>query len=96
MDARIDKIRERINKLTEQQHKIEEKYITTVARLVKNMASKGIDIKILTGMILDAERVISDSSDKKEVWKKSGERFLFRSKSGKTSTGQSQDNTTQE
>jgi hypothetical protein len=92
MDARIEKIRERIGKLTEQQHKIEEKYITTVAKLVKNMTNKGIDIKILTGIILSAEQIMNENLDKKEAWQKAGEKFLFRSKNGKPATPQPQDN----
>lgn len=96
MDARIDKIKARIEQLTEQQHKIEEKYITTVAKLVKNMANKDVDIKILAGMILGAEQVINENMDKKEAWQKAGDKFLFRPKNNKPATDQSQDNATQE
>jgi hypothetical protein len=88
MDEKIDKIKAKIEKLTEQQHKIEEKYVMTVARLVKNMTNKGIDIKILAGMILDAGEIIKGLPDKKEAWQKAGEKFLFKSKNKKPAEDQ--------
>lgn len=95
MDARVDKIKARIEQLTGQQHKIEEKYIMTVANLVKNMTTKGVDIKILAGIILSAEQVINDNLGKKEAWQKAGEKFLFKSKNKKPAMDQPQDSATQ-
>ena len=96
MDAKIDKIKARIEQLTEQQHKIEEKYITAVARLVKSMTNKGIDIRTLAGIILNAEKIINDAPDKKEAWQNAGERFLFKPRNHKPAPDKPQGSATQE
>lgn len=80
MDSTLDKLKIRINKLTEQQHQIEDKYICTVSMLIKDLVHKGIDLPILTGMLLNADEIIQTNSSKKEVWQVAGEKFLFRSK----------------
>jgi len=80
MDASLERLKSKIEKLTAQQHQIEEKYITTVAHLVKDLTQKGFDLPVLTGMILNANDIITKSPANKEVWKIAGQKFLLRAK----------------
>ena len=80
MDSTLEKLKAKINKLTEQQHQIEDKYINTVSMLVKNLTEKGMDLSILTGMLLNANDIIQDASTKRETWQEAGEKFLRKSK----------------
>ncbi len=40
MNSNLDKLKIRINKLSEQQHKIEDKYISVISTLVKTLPGK--------------------------------------------------------
>lgn len=80
MGSTLEKLKAKINKLTEQQHQIEDKYISTVLILVKDLTQKGIDLPILTGMLLNSDEIIQAYSSKKEVWQKTGQKFLLKSK----------------
>jgi hypothetical protein len=73
MDASLDKLKIRIEKLKAQQHQMEEKYIGAVAHLVKDLTQKGQDLPILTGMILNANDIISNSPTNREAWQVAGE-----------------------
>ena len=76
MNSNLDKLKIRINKLSEQQHKIEDKYISVISTLVKDLTGKGIDLSILAGMLLNANSIIQDSSFKTEAWQEVGKKFL--------------------
>lgn len=80
MNSNLDKLKIRIKKLTEQQHQIEDKYISVISTLVKDLTGKGIELPILAGMLLNANTIIQDSSFKKEAWQEVGEKFLRRAK----------------
>ena len=80
MNSNLEKLKIRINKITEQQHQIEDKYISVISTLVKDLTGKGIDLSILAGMLLNANTIIQDSSFKTEAWQEAGEKFLFKSK----------------
>ncbi len=80
MDPSLERLKSKIEKLTAQQHQIEEKYIATVAQLLKDLTHKGFDLPVLTGMILNAEDIITKSPSKKEVWQIAGQKFLLRAK----------------
>ena len=80
MNSNLEKLKIRLNKLTEQQHQIEDKYISVISTLVKDLTRKGIDLSILAGMLLNANTIIQDSSFKTEAWQEVGKKFLFRSK----------------
>jgi hypothetical protein len=80
MDPSLEKLKNRIEKLTAQQHQIEEKYINAVGHLVKDLTRKGVDLPILTGIILNAGNIITESPAKTEVWQSAGQKFLLRAK----------------
>jgi hypothetical protein len=81
MDASLERLKTKIEKLTAQQRQIEERYTDAVAHLVKELTQqKGVDLPILTGMILNANDIITEFSSKKEGWQIAGEKFLLRSK----------------
>ena len=80
MNSNLDKLKIRINKLTEQHHQIEDKYINVISTLVKDLTGKGIELNILAGMLLNVHTILQDLSFKTEAWQEVGEKFLFRSK----------------
>ncbi len=81
MDASLERLKTKIEKLTAQQRQIEERYTDAVAHLVKELTQqKGVDLPILTGMILNANDIIAEFSTKREGWRIAGEKFLLRSK----------------
>jgi len=80
MDASLDKLKAKIEKLKAQQQQMEDKYIGAVAHLVKDLTNKGLDLPILTGMILNANDIIAKSTTNKEAWQVAGQRFLLRAK----------------
>ena len=80
MDPILEKLKAKINKLIQQQHQIEDKYIGVVSNLVKDLTQKGIDLPVLTGMLLNVDNIIQDSSSKVEAWQVAGQKFLLKSK----------------
>lgn len=80
MDSKLDKLKQKIEQLTEQQHKIEQKYIDSVAKIVSDTVKKDVDIATLAGMILNAESIIKESPAKQEAWHVAGKKFLNNSK----------------
>lgn len=80
MDASLNRLKARIEKLTKQQHQMEEKYIHAVTHLVRDRTQKGHDLPILTGIILNADQIIKESSNQKEFWQTAGQKFLVRAK----------------
>lgn len=80
MDASLDKLKAKIERLTAQQHQIEERYIGSIAKLVADTTQKGFDMRMLTGIILNANDIIAESPAKKEVWQLAGQKFLLRAK----------------
>ncbi len=88
MDAALEKLKARIEKLRAQQQEMEEKYVNAVACLVRDLtttgatigATKGLDLSTLTGMILNASDIIVRLPGNKEVWQAAGEKFLFKAK----------------
>ena len=87
MDASLEKLKARIEQLTAQQHQMEEKYILAVAHLVKGLTDKGADLPTLTGMILNAEAILTESPDKKEGWQVAGRKFLLQAKNRRPAVG---------
>lgn len=84
IDASLERLKAKIEKLTAQQHQMEEKYINTVAYLVKDLTQKGFVLPVLTGMILNADDIITKSPANKEVWQIAGQKFLLRAKNQHT------------
>ena len=80
MDASLEKLKSKIERLTAQQHKIEERYIGSIAKLVADTTQKGFDMRVLTGIILNANDIITESPAKMEAWQVAGQKFLLRSK----------------
>jgi hypothetical protein len=80
MDASLDKLKNRIEKLTAQQHQIEERYIGSIAKLVADTTQNGLDMRVLTGIILNANDIIAELPTKMEAWQVAGQKFLLRSK----------------
>ena len=80
MDASLEKLKNRIEKLTAQQHQIEERYIGSIAKLVADTTQKGFDMRVLTGIILNANNIITELPAKTEAWQIAGQKFLLRSK----------------
>lgn len=80
MDASLEKLSRKIEKLTQQKHQMEEKYINAVAYLVRGCTQKGQDLSLLTGMILNADQIIKESQSQKEAWRVVGQKFLLRAK----------------
>lgn len=80
MDASLEKLKAKIEKLKAQQEQMEEKYISSVAHLVKDLTNKGFDLPILTGMILNANDIITKHPANKEVWQSIGQKFLLKAK----------------
>jgi len=80
MDAALEKLKSRIEKLTAQQRQIEESYINAVAQLLKDMTQNGMDLPLLAGMVLNAEGILTENPAKTEAWQTAGQKFLFQSK----------------
>ena len=80
MDASLEKLKNRIESLTAQQRQIEERYIGSIARLVADTTRKGFDMRVLTGIILNANDIVAESPAKREAWRVAGQKFLFRAK----------------
>lgn len=80
MDTALEKLKAKIVKLKTQQEQMEEKYITSVAHLVKDVTQKGFDLSLLTGMILNAHQITKESPNHKEAWQVAGQKFLVRAK----------------
>ena len=80
MDASLEKLKNRIESLTAQQRQIEERYIGSIAKLVAETTRKGFDMRVLTGIILDACDIVAESPAKREAWRVAGQKFLFRAK----------------
>jgi hypothetical protein len=84
MDASLEKLKNRIEKLTAQQNRIEERYIGSIAKLVADTTQKGFDMRVLTGIILSANDIIIELPAKMEAWQVAGQKFLLRSKNNST------------
>jgi hypothetical protein len=80
MDASLEKLKNRIERLTAQQHQIEQRYIGSIAKLVADTTQKGFDMRVLTGIILNASNIITELPTKTEAWQIAGQKFLLRSK----------------
>lgn len=80
MDASLEKLKSKIERLTAQQHQIEERYIGSIAKLVADITQKGFDMRVLTGIILNANDIITELPIKTEAWQIAGQKFLLRSK----------------
>jgi len=80
MDASLEKLKNRIERLTAQQHQIEERYIGLIAKLIADTTQKGFDMRLLTGIILNANDIITELPTKTEAWQVAGQKFLLRSK----------------
>ena len=80
MDASLDKLKAKIEKLTTQQHQMEERYIGSIAKLVADTTQKGFDMRVLAGIILNANDIVAGSPSKTEAWQVAGQKFLLRSK----------------
>jgi hypothetical protein len=80
MDASLERLSRKIEKLTQQKHQMEEKYINAVAHLVRDRTQKGQDLSLLTGIILNADQIIKESQNQKEAWRVAGQKFLLRAK----------------
>ena len=80
MDASLEKLKNRIERLTAQQHQIEARYIGSIAKLVADTTQKGFDMRVLTGIILNANNIVTESPAKTEAWQVAGQKFLLRSK----------------
>lgn len=76
MDNKADQIKKRIQKLNQQLQKLEEKSERAIAKLVKDTSKKNIDIRILAGMILNAEALVKSNPKELEAWQQAGEKFL--------------------
>jgi hypothetical protein len=76
----LERLKTKIEKLTVQQHQIEETYIGVVAQLVKDLTQKGYDLPVLTGILLNANDIMSASPTKMEAWQVAGQKFLLKSK----------------
>ena len=76
MDNKADQIKQRIQKLNQQLQKLEEKNERAIARLVKDTSKKNIDIRILAGMILNAEALVKSNPKELEAWQQAGEKFF--------------------
>ena len=53
MDASLERLKARIEKLNAQKQEMEEKYIQAVAHLVQSLTQKEVNLSILTGMVLN-------------------------------------------
>ena len=80
MDNKAEKLKEKIQKLNQQLQKIEERHERSIAKLVKDTSKKNIDIRVLAGIILNAETIINANPKELEAWQQAGEKFLFGSK----------------
>ena len=80
MDAKAEKLKEKIQKLNQQLQKIEERHERSIAKLVKDTSKKNIDVRVLAGIILNAETIIKANPKELETWQQAGEKFLFGSK----------------
>ena len=80
MDASLERLSRKIEKLIQQKQQMEEKYINAVAHLVRDRTQKGHDLSLLTGMILNADQIIKEFQNQKEAWRVVGQKFLLRSK----------------
>lgn len=80
MDASLEKLKAKIAMLIAHQEQMEEKYITSVAHLVKDVTKKGFDLPLLTGMILNVNEVITKLPANMEVWQAAGQKFLLKAK----------------
>jgi hypothetical protein len=80
MDNKAEKLKEKIQKLNRQLKNIEEKHERSIAKLVKDTSKKDVDIKVLAGMIINAEKIINQNPGEAEMWQQAGEKFLFGSK----------------
>lgn len=83
MDVSLERLKARIEKLKAQQQEREEKYINAVAHLLKDLTQKGLDLSMLTGLILNADDIITQSPANKEAWQLAGQKFLRQSKNKK-------------
>jgi tetrahydromethanopterin S-methyltransferase subunit G len=81
MDLKALAIKEKIDKLSQKLQNIEEKHERTVSKLIKDVSKKGVDIRILTGMIINSESVLKSFEKELGAWRDAGDKFLFKSKS---------------
>lgn len=80
MDKKAQKLKDQIQKLTIKLQKIEDKHEQSIAKLIKETSRKGIDIRVLAGMIQNAHEIVDELKHKVEAWEELGEKFLFRKK----------------
>jgi len=92
MDASLEKLKAKIEKLKAQQQQIEAQYIDAVAHLVEDLTHKGLDLPILTGIILNARDIVTKLPANKEAWQTDGQKFLVRAKHQNTSRKKSHAN----
>jgi hypothetical protein len=83
MDKKAEQIRVKIKKLTDQLQKHEERHEKSITKLVKDISKKGIDIRTLAGMVINADNIIMANSKDVGVWQSAGEKFLFKPKDKK-------------
>lgn len=80
MNSKAELLKAKIEKLSQRLQKIEEKHEKDIAKLIKGISKKGTDVRLLAGMILNADTVLTSFEKNKEEWQRAGEKFLFRSK----------------
>ena len=93
MDNKAQKLKEQIQKLTIKLKNIEDKHEKSIAKLIKDTSRKGIDVRVLAGMIQNVNEIMDELQHKVEAWKESGEKFLFRKKNKSDSKTDQKNNT---
>ena len=93
MDASLERLKARIEKLNAQKQEMEEKYIQAVAHLVQSLTQKEINLPILTGMVLNAGSLVAEFPSRVEGWQIAGEKFLLKSKNKYDRSGRVQGKT---
>lgn len=90
MDARLEALEAKIDKLKEKKKRIEEDGLRRLNPCINKALTNGIDLQTLAGMILDAPNILYDLFHNREEWQVAGEKFL-RPSSPKTKSKSSQD-----
>lgn len=93
MDAKLEALDARIEKLREKKKRIEENGLKRLKPCINKAISNGIDLPTLAGIILDTTNIIKEISNNKEVWQIAGGKFL-RPSSPKTESKSPQDHPT--
>lgn len=76
MDAKLDALDAKIEKLKAKKKRIEEEGLKRLKPCINKALSKGVDLPTLAGIILDTPKILNNLPHNKEAWQVAGGKFL--------------------